>query len=92
MKVAVDFVTPEGIAPTFTQSQRLRELPMKHRFKEDRLQVLPCPYALTPIIRGRRSNASNGELASKTALVAGERCDAPTNMTDEGGRALVAVQ
>ena len=49
MKVALDFVTPEGISPTFTQSQRLRQLPNGHRFKEDRLQVRPLlPIAHLP--------------------------------------------
>jgi lysine-specific demethylase 3 len=39
LKVAMDFVSPEGIMESLEQSQRIRKLPEGHFAKEDKLQA-----------------------------------------------------
>jgi lysine-specific demethylase 3 len=39
MKVALDFVSPEGVLESLEQSLRIRKLPEGHLAKEDKLQV-----------------------------------------------------
>ena len=39
MKVALDFVSPEGVMQCLKQVKHLRQLPEEHGAKEDKLQV-----------------------------------------------------